>query len=226
MMNVENEEPKNIEGQVVITGLAQTNVNCKETSSLSDDESEFKSTSNIESHDDVDNNNGPPPVPPHSNNEEHQQKQYSSSKRSSLKGVPVIIQQRYGASAYEMTYLIAYLLIFFGFYKMFLYKLLCCKFLATTTVPYSSAPTTPSTKLESIKSWTISTYKCSRQTIFEKLGKSSKTVDSELEAQIESLRETQKKYSNILRLSRGLTSHLYHVIQTQVRRLTIVNLTN
>ena len=89
-------------------------------------------------------------------------------------------------------------------------------FSATTTVPYSSAPTTPSTKFESIKSWTISTYKCSRQTIYEKLGKSSRTVDSELEAQIESLRETQRKYANILRLSRALTSHFYHVIQTQV----------
>ena len=89
-------------------------------------------------------------------------------------------------------------------------------FLATTTVPYSSAPTTPSTKFESIKSWTISTYKCSRQTIYEKLGKSSRTVDSELETQIESLRETQRKYANILRLSRALTSHFYHVIQTQV----------
>jgi hypothetical protein len=39
---------------------------------------------------------------------------------------------------------------------------------------------------------------------------------SELESQIESLRETQRKYSNILRLSRALTSHFYHVVQTQV----------
>ena len=94
-------------------------------------------------------------------------------------------------------------------------------FSATTTVPYTSAPTTPNTKFESIKSWTISTYKCSRQTLFEKLGKSSRTVDSELEAQIESLRETQRKYANILRLSRALTSHFYHVIQTQVRGLNL-----
>lgn len=38
----------------------------------------------------------------------------------------------------------------------------------------------------------------------------------ELEAQIEQLRETQRKYSNILRLARSLTSHFYHVVQTQV----------
>ena len=96
-------------------------------------------------------------------------------------------------------------------------------FSATTTVPYSSAPTTPNTKFESIKSWTISTYKCSRQTIFEKLGKTSRTVDSELEAQIESLRETQRKYANILRLSRALTSHFYHVIQTQASFVKLVS---
>jgi len=70
-------------------------------------------------------------------------------------------------------------------------------------------------KLESIKNWTISTYKCSRQTLFEKLGKTSRTVDTELETQIETLRDTQRKYSNILRLARALTSHFYHVIQTQ-----------
>ena len=90
---------------------------------------------------------------------------------------------------------------------------------ATTTTTTSTALGVPrslsANKLESIKNWTISTYKCSRQTIFEKLGKTSRTVDVELEAQIEALRETQRKYSNILRLARALTSHFYHVVQTQ-----------
>ena len=36
-----------------------------------------------------------------------------------------------------------------------------------------------------MKKWTISTYKCSRQSIYEKLGKTSKTVDPELDDQIE-----------------------------------------
>jgi hypothetical protein len=54
--------------------------------------------------------------------------------------------------------------------------------------------------------------------LFEKLGKTSRTVDTELEAQIENLRDTQRKYGNILRLARALTSHFYHVIQTQVRK--------
>lgn len=70
-------------------------------------------------------------------------------------------------------------------------------------------------KIESIKNWSISTYKCTKQLMFEKLGKTSRTVDKELEAQIEQLRDTQRKYSNILRLSRALASHFYHVVQTQ-----------
>lgn len=41
---------------------------------------------------------------------------------------------------------------------------------------------------------------------------------SELESQIEQLRDTQRKYSNVLRLSRALASHFYHVVQTQVSK--------
>ncbi|XP_075227571.1 ADP ribosylation factor interacting protein arfaptin [Lycorma delicatula] len=73
----------------------------------------------------------------------------------------------------------------------------------------------PQSKIETIKNWSISTYKCTKQLMFEKLGKTSRTVDTELESQIEQLRDTQRKYSNILRLSRALASHFYHVVQTQ-----------
>lgn len=51
--------------------------------------------------------------------------------------------------------------------------------------------------------------------MLEKLGKSTRTVDSELEAQIEQLRDTQRKYLSILRLTRVLSSHFHHVVQTQ-----------
>ncbi|XP_073970314.1 ADP ribosylation factor interacting protein arfaptin isoform X1 [Rhodnius prolixus] len=101
-----------------------------------------------------------------------------------------------------------------------------------TSLPLSniSAPATPTSpsqngdshlvksqasKIETIKNWSISTYKCTKQLMFEKLGKTSRTVDAELERQIELLRDTQRKYSNILRLSRALASHFYHVVQTQ-----------
>lgn len=97
--------------------------------------------------------------------------------------------------------------------------------LTNTNAPVS--PTSPSqngdshlvksqaSKIETIKNWSISTYKCTKQLMFEKLGKTSRTVDTDLERQIELLRDTQRKYSNILRLSRALASHFYHVVQTQ-----------
>lgn len=53
--------------------------------------------------------------------------------------------------------------------------------------------------------------------MLEKLGKSSRTVDIELELQIETLRDTQRKYLNILKLSRALASHFHHMVLTQVR---------
>ncbi|XP_071054638.1 arfaptin-2 isoform X1 [Onthophagus taurus] len=92
--------------------------------------------------------------------------------------------------------------------------------------PAILTPTTPvqnddatvlktSSRIENLKNWSISTYKCTKQLMFEKLGKSSRTVDAELESQIEQLRDTQRKYLNILRLARSLTSHFYHVVQTQ-----------
>ncbi|CAH2243844.1 jg15146 [Pararge aegeria aegeria] len=72
-----------------------------------------------------------------------------------------------------------------------------------------------STKLESIKNWSVSTYKCTKQLLYEKLGKSSRTVDTELEAQIEMLRETQRKYNGVLRLSTALTAQLTASSSTQ-----------
>jgi len=96
--------------------------------------------------------------------------------------------------------------------------------LSFTAATSSISLTTPSSpgealvknnKLENIKKWTISTYKCSRQSLYEKLGKTSKTVDPELDDQIETLRDTQRKYSNILRLAKALTSHFFNMVQTQ-----------
>ncbi|XP_007902188.1 arfaptin-1 isoform X1 [Callorhinchus milii] len=70
-------------------------------------------------------------------------------------------------------------------------------------------------KFEQMKKWSISTYKCTRQILSEKLGRGSKTVDLELEAQIELLRDTKKRYENLLRLARILSTQFYQVVQTQ-----------
>lgn len=70
-------------------------------------------------------------------------------------------------------------------------------------------------KIDSLKNWSISTYKCTRQLMLEKLGKSTRTVDTELEAQIEQLRDTQRKYLQVLGLTRAFSSHFRHVVTTQ-----------
>ena len=82
-------------------------------------------------------------------------------------------------------------------------------------VPKPTMTQVAHSKLEHIKAWSVNTYKCTKQLLSEKLGKSSRTVDLELEAQIEVLRDTQRKYSNILRLSRSLMVNFTQVVQTQ-----------
>ena len=52
------------------------------------------------------------------------------------------------------------------------------------------------------------------------LGKTSKTVDPDLDDQIETLRDTQRKYSNKLRLAKALSSPFYNMVQTQVSLAT------
>uniref|UniRef100_A0A8K9Y3S3 ADP-ribosylation factor interacting protein 2b n=2 Tax=Oncorhynchus mykiss TaxID=8022 RepID=A0A8K9Y3S3_ONCMY len=70
-------------------------------------------------------------------------------------------------------------------------------------------------KLDFMKQWGLNTYKCTKQMIAERFGRGSRTVDLELEAQIEVLRDTKRKYETVLRLARALTNHLYSMVQTQ-----------
>lgn len=49
----------------------------------------------------------------------------------------------------------------------------------------------------------------------ERFGRGSRTVDLELEAQIEVLRDTKNKYENILRLATALINHFQSMVQTQ-----------
>ncbi|XP_030329285.1 arfaptin-2 isoform X2 [Strigops habroptila] len=70
-------------------------------------------------------------------------------------------------------------------------------------------------KFDIVKKWGINTYKCTKQLISERFGRGSRTVDLELETQIELLRETKRKYESVLQLARALTSHFYSLVQTQ-----------
>ncbi|XP_041849803.1 arfaptin-2-like isoform X1 [Melanotaenia boesemani] len=70
-------------------------------------------------------------------------------------------------------------------------------------------------KLDSVKKWGINTYKCTKQMFSEKFGRGSRTVDLELEAQIDVLRDTKSKYENILTLATALVTHFQNMVQTQ-----------
>ncbi|XP_036372868.1 arfaptin-1 [Megalops cyprinoides] len=70
-------------------------------------------------------------------------------------------------------------------------------------------------KLELVRKWSINTYKCTRQILSEKLGRGSRTVDLELEAQIEILRDNKRKYEHVVRLAQTLASQLFQMVQTQ-----------
>ncbi|XP_077578659.1 arfaptin-2-like isoform X1 [Stigmatopora nigra] len=70
-------------------------------------------------------------------------------------------------------------------------------------------------KLDSVKKWGINTYKCTKQMFSERFGRGSRTVDLELEAQIDLLIDTKSKYENILRLATALTGHFQSMVQTQ-----------
>ena len=70
-------------------------------------------------------------------------------------------------------------------------------------------------KLDSIKKWSISTYKCTRQYLSEKFGKGTRTVDAELESQIQLLRDTQAKYQHVLKLAKQMNQHFFNMVQSQ-----------
>ncbi|XP_073320496.1 arfaptin-1 isoform X2 [Pagrus major] len=70
-------------------------------------------------------------------------------------------------------------------------------------------------KLDLVRKWSINTYKCTRQILSEKLGRGSRTVDMELEAQIEVLRDNKRKYQHVIKLAQTLANQLTQMMQTQ-----------
>lgn len=44
-------------------------------------------------------------------------------------------------------------------------------------------------KLDHFKHWSISTYKCTKQAVYEHLGKCERTVDADMEQKIDMLRQ-------------------------------------
>ncbi|XP_005170949.2 arfaptin-1 isoform X2 [Danio rerio] len=70
-------------------------------------------------------------------------------------------------------------------------------------------------KLELVRKWSINTYKCTKQILSEKLGRGSRTVDLELEAQIDVLRDNKRKYEHVIKLAQTLCTQLEQMLMTQ-----------
>lgn len=70
-------------------------------------------------------------------------------------------------------------------------------------------------KAESFKLWSVKAYKCTKQLLSEKMGRGTRTVDLELEARIEVLRDTKQKYENIVALMKVFADHFTMMCQTQ-----------
>lgn len=67
----------------------------------------------------------------------------------------------------------------------------------------------------SIKEWGSHQLKITKQLVQERFGHGIRTVDSELERRIESLKETQKKYAQLMSLSHQFQTHFLCVVDTQ-----------
>ena len=86
--------------------------------------------------------------------------------------------------------------------------------LNSTGLVASLAPT-KGTPIDAIKEWSITTFKCGKQLVNERLGKSQRTVDSVLEGEIERLKDTQERYRQILRTTDDMVGIYLNLITKQ-----------
>lgn len=70
-------------------------------------------------------------------------------------------------------------------------------------------------KLEKVRKWSITTYKCTRQALSEKLGRGSRTVDLDLEPRLELLKDDRLRYENVTKLAQTLANQLAQFTVTQ-----------
>ena len=78
-----------------------------------------------------------------------------------------------------------------------------------------STPAQGQSRFQAFKDWSHYHVKCTRQFLNEKLGRSAKTVDASLDAKVEILRNTQKKFTHLLYLSQQLANSMQSVADTQ-----------
>ena len=72
-----------------------------------------------------------------------------------------------------------------------------------------------STRLLNFKSWGVTRVKCARQAVNERLGKATRTVDVQMDERIETLREAQRNYQQIIVLAKRMSTQLRALLDTQ-----------
>ncbi|TGZ65487.1 hypothetical protein CRM22_005848 [Opisthorchis felineus] len=70
-------------------------------------------------------------------------------------------------------------------------------------------------KLDSIKNWSVNTFKCTKQIIEEKIGAATPTCDEKLDLRIETLRQMQRQYRTLLDDARRFSLSLAKTVQIQ-----------
>ncbi|XP_039996749.1 arfaptin-1-like [Xiphias gladius] len=79
----------------------------------------------------------------------------------------------------------------------------------------SNSKNPASEKLQKVCKWSISTYKCTRQALSERLGRGSRTVDLDLEPRLELLRDDRQRYDHMTKLAQTLANQLAQFTVTQ-----------
>ncbi|AWO97253.1 putative arfaptin-1-like [Scophthalmus maximus] len=72
-----------------------------------------------------------------------------------------------------------------------------------------------SEKLQQVRKWSITTYKCTRQALSEKLGRGSRTVDLDLEPRLELLKDDRRRFDQATKLAQTLADQVAQLAATQ-----------
>ena len=81
----------------------------------------------------------------------------------------------------------------------------------------------PQSPMDSLKEWSLSTFKCTKQLINEKRGLCPVTNDSQLQNDIEKLRANKDKLEQMLRFGYQMTDHYTQLVRTQKQMHSLMN---
>ncbi|KAM6949230.1 arfaptin-1-like [Aplochiton taeniatus] len=72
-----------------------------------------------------------------------------------------------------------------------------------------------SQKLERVRKWSLTAFKCTKQILSERLGRGSRTVDLDLKPQLEILQDDKQRYDQVTSLAQTLSTQLSQLNTTQ-----------